>query len=65
MVMTECQKLADLFEKKMAAGLVDVKFYVAAGEAASEQVCGEVNRLYAAVDNGDFLMLDFEDLSIR
>lgn len=61
MDMTECQKLADRFVKMAAAGLVDVKFYVAAEEAASEQVCREVNRLYQAVENGDCVDLDFLD----
>ena len=60
MEMTECQKLADRFEKKAADGLVDVKFYVA-GEVASEQVCLEINRLYDAVENGDCAHLDFKD----
>jgi hypothetical protein len=60
MDMTECQKLADRFKEKAAAGLVDVKFYVA-GEAASEQVCREINRLYEAYENGDCVDLDFDD----
>lgn len=65
MEMTECQKLADNFAKKAAAGLVDVKFYVGSNEAASEQICREVNRLYEAVDNGDFVPLDFADRSAQ
>lgn len=61
MGQTECQKLADRFVKKAAAGLVDVKFYVAGEEAASEQVCREINRLYDAVDDGNFVPLEFGD----
>lgn len=57
---SECQKLAGRFERMASEGLVDVKFYVS-GEAASEQVCREVNRLYAAVENGECSKLDFKD----
>ena len=64
MGMTECQMLAEVFEKKATAGLVDVKFYVA-GEAASEQVCREINRLYKAVEAGDFAPLDFADQAAK
>lgn len=60
MEKSEGQKLADLFAKKAAAGLVDVKFYVA-GEVSSEQVCREVNRLYQSVDSEDCAVLDFAD----
>ncbi len=60
MEKTECQKLAERFEKMAQDGLLDVKFY-AAGEAATEQVCREVNRLYQAVEQGEFAELDFKD----
>ena len=57
---TECQKLADRFETMAKDGLLDVKFYVA-GEVATEQACREVNRLYAALENGECADLDFKD----
>lgn len=60
MEMTECQKLAERFEKMAQDGLLDVKFY-ASGEAAAEQVCREVNRLYQALEQGEFADVDFKD----
>ena len=58
---TECCKLADRFaELAKDDGLLDVKFYVA-GEAATEQVAREVNRLYEAVNQGEAADLDFKD----
>lgn len=60
MEKTECQKLAERFEKMAQDGLLDVKFY-AAGEAATEQVCREVNRLYQAMEQGELAELDFKD----
>lgn len=59
----ECGALADRF-RKMAAddGLLDVKFFLSnAAEAATEEVCGEVNALYRAVDEGRVKPLDFKD----
>lgn len=45
-------------------GLVDVKFFLRnAGEATTEQVCREVEALYAALDRGDSEILDFGDRS--
>lgn len=58
---TECQRLANRFEKMAKNGLLDVKFYVGGGEAMSEQVCREVNRLYDAVEKGESVELDFND----
>jgi len=59
---TECQKLADRFASMAKKdGLLDVKFYVASGEVATEQACREVNRLYEALDNGESAKLDFKD----
>ena len=60
MEKTECQKLAERFEKMAQDGLLEVKFY-AAGEAATEQVCREVNRLYQAMEQGELAELDFRD----
>jgi hypothetical protein len=57
---TECQKLAERLEKMAKGGLLDVKFY-AAGEAATEQVCREANRLYQALEQGEAADVDFKD----
>jgi len=41
---------------------VDVKFFVRnLDEATTEQVCAEVNALYAALDSGNAENLDFGD----
>lgn len=61
MEKTECQKLADRFDKLASQGLLDVKFYVAGREAVTEQVCREVNRLYEALDRDEAVDLDFKD----
>lgn len=59
---THCDDLAARFERMAAEGLVDVKFFVRnSEEATSEVLCGEVNRLYAAVDRNDAADLDFND----
>jgi hypothetical protein len=59
---TDCSELAALYEKKAAAGLVDVKFFVGnVGEAVNEIVCGEVLRLEEAIGRGDVFPLDFDD----
>jgi hypothetical protein len=59
---SERQVLAERFEGMAADGLVDVKFYLRnLREAATEQVCREVNSLYAALDRGDCARLDFKD----
>ncbi len=58
---TECENLADRFEKMASEGLLDVKFYVAGREAVTEQVCREVNRLYGALERGESAELDFKD----
>ncbi len=53
----ECGALANLFEAKAAnEGLLDVKFYLVDTEEASyEQVCEEVENLYAALDRSTAL----------
>jgi len=59
---TECGQLADRFRRMAEGGLVDVKFFLSnAAEAATEQVCQEVNDLYRAVDDGKLTRLDFAD----
>ena len=60
--VSACQKLAARFEKKAAEGLLDVKFFVSnVAEAASEQLCREVNALYDALEGGESAPLDFKD----
>lgn len=61
----ECQSLAALFAAKAQAdGLEDVKFFVAAvSEYSAEEICGEVNALYRAVDAGKVQPLKFNDLA--
>ncbi len=62
----ERDNLAARYDKLAAErGLVDVKFFLRnAGEATTEQVCREVNAMYAAVDRGECETLDFADRSI-
>lgn len=62
MHMPECTNLAGRFKALADKGLVDVKFYVRAlDEAVAEQVCAEVNALYAARESGKTEPLDFRD----
>lgn len=65
--LSERQTLAARFDTMTAAnGLTDVKFFLRnSGEATTEQVCGEVNAMYSALDRGEFRQLDFGDLMIR
>jgi hypothetical protein len=59
---TECGELAERFRKMAEDGLLDVKFFLSnPAEAATEQVCEEVNSLYRAVDEGRLTPLDFGD----
>ena len=62
MVSNAKQQLAERFEKKTAAGLVDVKFYLTgAAEATTDEVLEDVNALYEAFERGDCCPLDFND----
>lgn len=57
-----CDAVAALYRCKQAAGLTDVKFFVDdAYKATREAVCKEVLRLEAAISNGDFELLVFND----
>jgi hypothetical protein len=59
---TECGQLAERFRKMAEDGLLDVKFFLSnASEAATEQLCEEVNALYRAVDEGRLAPLNFGD----
>ena len=63
LLLSESEKLAMRF-RKMAAegGLVDIRFYLKnVDEAATEQVCQEVNRLYRAADEVRIAPLNFKD----
>lgn len=63
--MSEREMLAARYENMAANGLVDVKFFLGnAGEATTEQVCREVNAMYAALERGECEPLDFGDRSI-
>jgi hypothetical protein len=58
---TQCDLLANRFQKKAAEGLVDVKFFLRnTQEASAEQICQEVNNLYDAVERGEWVKLDFK-----
>jgi hypothetical protein len=62
MTNSDCVTLANLYSRKAAAGLVDVKFFVGnLGEAVKDIVCGEVLRLEAAIERGEEYPLDFDD----
>lgn len=62
--MSERNSLDARYTKMKAEGLVDVKFLLGnPAEATSEEVCREVNAMYAAVDRGDCKSLDFGDRS--
>lgn len=62
---SERAKLANRYEQmKAESGLVDVKYFLSnSGEATTEQVCREVNAMYAAMERGDAKVLDFADRS--
>lgn len=50
------QLLAERFETKTAAGLVDVKFFLrGAGEATTDEVYEDLNNLYEAFERGDYV----------
>ena len=63
---TEREVLAERFEKKAKAGLKDVKFCLSnEGESTVEEICGEINRLYDAVEDGKAIKLDFNDSYLK
>ncbi len=54
-----CQTLAERFEAKRAAGLVDIKFYINRDAGAdAEQIYEEASVLFCAVEDSD-LVEDF------
>ena len=64
--MTAAESLSQRFERMASEGLVDVKFYLRnLEEAATVQVCHEVDSLYKALDRGEYASLDFQDSQIR
>ncbi len=61
-MQSECSKLAASYEAKRASGLIDVKFFVhGADKVLNEEVCAEVNRLDAAIADGAYVPLKFDD----
>ncbi|GEM72052.1 hypothetical protein SAQ01S_18180 [Sphingomonas aquatilis NBRC 16722] len=65
--MTEQKSLADRYEAMAKeSGLVDVKFLVSnLAETTNEEVCREVNAMYAALERNEFKVLDFGDRTIN
>ncbi len=63
MADTRCDALAMRFAALATdEGLVDVKFYASnVQEAATEQLCAEVESIYAAYERKEFEKLDFND----
>lgn len=60
--MSATEKLAILHNEMALRGLLDVQFSLSnRKEAAPELVCLEVNRLYEAIENGDYVELKFND----
>ena len=58
----ECAKLAKSYEAKRASGLLDVKFFLHdTDKVLKEDVCAEVNRLDAAIADGAYVPLVFDD----
>ena len=63
---TARETLAAHYENMKAAGLVDVKYLVSnAGEATTEQVCGEVNAMHEALERSEFKPFDLGTLTIQ
>jgi hypothetical protein len=61
-VKSERDTLAAQYENMAANGLVDVKFFLRnQAEASAEQVCREVNAIYAALERNEFKPLVFGD----
>jgi hypothetical protein len=59
-------KLAAKYSNMKAAGLVDVKYLLSnTGEATTEQVCGEVNALYLALERKEYKPFDLGTVTIK
>ncbi len=62
MATNECERLTTRFAEMRNQGLVNVKFLLRnTDEAVVEQVCGEVNAMLDAYENGDYEELKFND----
>lgn len=61
-VMTACEQVREIYDRKRASGLVDAKFYVGnAREAAHEIVCQELLSLEKAIEDKKYRPLVFND----
>ena len=59
---SECEALTARFSAMRTQGLVDVKFLLQnTDEATADQVCSEVIGMLSALDQGDFIPLNFAD----
>lgn len=65
--MTNEEKLREIYDRKVAEGLVDVKFVFAdtAKTATLETLYGEVLAMEEAISEGKTRPLDFGDLSFK
>lgn len=62
MIDNACKPLAEQLQKRVAQGLVDIKFFVRDGIGASSgDVCAEVQQLFEAVDTAKSRAFAFDD----
>jgi len=60
-----CKSLADHLAERKANGLVDIKFYIHNGSAATTQkVCAEAEALFEAIDCGAIEAFQLTDKGI-
>lgn len=52
--MSEMEKLRERFRAKQAAGLVDIKFFVAGDNLSAERIAASANRIDELVEQGKF-----------
>lgn len=50
--MSEMERMKERFRSKQAAGLVDIKFFVAGDSVSAEDIAASANRMDALVDEG-------------
>jgi hypothetical protein len=62
MTKSSCETLQERFAELEGRGLVDVKFYAKnVEEAATDQLCAEVESIFSAYDQKEFEVLEFND----